>query len=253
MKHGLIKTEKEIHIIAEGGKLLRDILYNTAQLVKPDVSTWELNKFTEEMIAKAGGRPSFKGFGPNGNEYPAGLCTSVNDEIVHGIPSKTVILKPGDIIGLDIGMEYKNLYTDTAITVTVGQVSDTASRLISITKKCLDSAVKAAKPGQRTGDIGFAIQTIAEQAGFSVVRDLVGHGVGYSVHEDPQVPCYGRPGQGMKLQEGMVLAIEPMLCEKGWKIFIDDDGWTIRTADGGLAAHFEHTVAIEKDGAKVLT
>ena len=252
-KKGLIKTESEITTIAQGAKILRDILRKTAELVRPGISTWELNEFEEKLINDAGGRASFKGYGPKGHEYPAGLCTSVNDEIVHGIPSKTITLKAGDIIKLDVGMEYQGLYSDTAITVPVGKVSDMAIKIINTTKRALDEAIKAAKPGNTTGDIGYATQKAAEKEGFSVVRDLVGHGVGYEVHEDPQVPCYGKKGQGMKLQEGMILAIEPMLCEKGWKIFIDDDGWTIRTADGGLSAHFEHTVAITKNGAKILT
>lgn len=253
MNKRLIKTEQEIETIARGGKILRDILLKTSELVKPGISTWDLNGFAETQIAKFGGRPSFKGYGPKTDPYPAGLCTSINDEIVHGIPSKTVVLKEGDIISLDIGMEYQSLYTDTAITVPVGKISSAATKLINTTKQCLEAAINAAKPGSTTGDIGYATQKEAEQAGFSVVRDLVGHGVGYDVHEDPQVPCYGKKGQGTKLEVGMVLAIEPMLCEKGWKIFIDDDGWTIRTADGGLSAHFEHTVAITKNGARVLT
>jgi len=250
---GLIKTNEEIEIIAQGGKILRNILHKTSELVKSGVTTWELNEFAESMMEKFGGIPSFKGFGPKNNPYPAGLCTSVNDEIVHGIPSKKIILKEGDILKLDIGMEYKGLFTDTAITAPVGNISRLAMKLIDSTKKCLGEAIKAAKIGNTTGDIGFTIQSTAEREGFSVVRDLVGHGVGYAVHESPEVPCYGRQGQGAKLEEGMVLAIEPMLCQKGWKIFIDDDGWTIRTADGALSAHFEHTVAITKHGARILT
>lgn len=253
MKNSFIKTKDEINIIAEGGKRLRDILYKTGELVKPGISTWELNEFAENLISKIGGRPSFKGYGEKINPFPAGLCTSLNDEIVHGIPSKKVILKEGDIISLDIGMEYKSLYTDTAISLPVGKISGLSTKLIQTTKKCLDDAIKVCKLGNTIGDIGQAIQTLAEKEGFCVVRDLVGHGVGYEVHEDPQVPCYGKKGQGLKLEEGMVLAIEPMLCEKSYKIFIDDDGWTIRTADGGLSAHFEHTVAITNSGAKILT
>lgn len=253
MNKRFIKTEQEIETIARGGKILRDILLKTSELVKPGISTWELNDFAETKIAQIGGRPSFKGYGPKKYPYPAGLCTSINDEIVHGIPSKTVILKEGDIISLDIGMEYQGLYTDTAITVPVEKISGAATKLINTTKKCLEAAINAAKPGNTTGDIGYATQKEAEQEGFSVVRDLVGHGVGYEVHEDPAVPCFGKKGQGVKLQTGMVLAIEPMLCENDWKIFIDDDAWTIRTADGGLSAHFEHTVAITKNGARVLT
>ncbi len=253
MNQKQIKNFEDINIIAQGGKLLGDVLSRTANLIKPGITTWELNEFAEKMIFNVGGKPSFKRYGEKGREFPTGLCTSINDAIVHGIPSKKEALREGDILSLDVGMEYKNFYTDTAITINVGAVSEVAMRLINTTKKCLEMAIKAAKPENTTGDIGHAIQSTAEKEGFSVVRDLVGHGVGYEVHEDPQVPCYGKPKQGIKLQEGMVLAIEPMLCEKGWKITIDDDGWTIRTQDGGLSAHFEHTVAITRGGARVLT
>ena len=253
MKKGLIKTEQEIEIIAEGGKLLRDILYKTAGLVKPGVSTYELNEFAEKTIYEAGGEPSFKGYGNKKNPFPAGLCTSVNDIVVHGIPSRDAILKGGDIIGLDVGMKYKGFFTDTAITVAVGSINDVATRLIETTKKALDFGIKQVKAGAKVGDISFAIQSTVEAAGFSVVRDLVGHGVGYDVHEDPAVPCFGKKGQGETLQEGQVIAIEPMVCEKEYFLEYDKDGWTIRTADGGLSAHFEHTVAVTKHGARILT
>lgn len=252
-KKGFIKTEAEINTILEGGQILHDILRKTALLVKPGVSTFELNEFAEQMIFKAGGRPSFKNYGDKKNPFPAGLCTSVNDVIVHGIPSTSQILTEGDIVGLDIGMEYKKLYTDTAITVGVGKISNTAKKLIEATQKSLNAALAQIKPGARIGDIGFATQTTAESFGFSVVRDLVGHGVGYDVHEDPAVPCYGKKNTGEMLKEGMVLAIEPMLCEHEYFISIDDDGWTIRTKDDGLSAHFEHTIAVTKNGCKILT
>ena len=228
-------------------------MLQTAGLAKPGISTWQLNEFAEKEIEKAGGRPSFKNYGPKKNAFPAGLCTSVNDVVVHGIPSQEEILKSGDIIGLDIGMEYKGLYTDTAITVGVGTISTTAQKLMDSTKKSLDSAIKLAKAGARIGDLSYAMQSTAEAAGFSAVRDLVGHGVGYDVHEDPPVPCFGKKGTGELLREGMVLAIEPMLCEQEYFVTVDPDGWTIRTADGGLSAHFEHTIAITKNGARILT
>jgi methionyl aminopeptidase len=253
MKKGLLKTPEEVKIIGEGGKLIHDILYATAGLVKPGVSTWDLNEFAEKEIEKIGGRPSFKNYGDKRNPFPAGLCTSVNSVVVHGIPSRSVILKGGDIIGLDIGMEYKGLFTDTAITVSVGNISDVAKKLIETTKKSLSAAIAQAKSGNKIGDIAFATQTAAEQAGFSVVRDLVGHGVGYEVHEDPAVPNYGKKGTGEVLREGMVLAIEPMLCEHDYFVEFEPDGWTISTKDGGLSAHFEHTVAITKNGARILT
>lgn len=253
MKTGLIKTQEEIDTIAEGGKLIRDILHRTAALVKPGISTWALNEFAESEIAKIGGKPSFKGYGPKKNPFPAGLCTSVNNQVVHGIPSRSVILKVGDIIGLDIGMEYKGLFTDTAITVAVGQISKEAEKLMLTTKKALDNAIGIVKAGIKTGDVGFIIQKTAEDAGFNVVRDLVGHGVGYAVHEDPSVPCYGKKGQGTVLKEGMVIAIEPMLTAGEFYLEQEPDGWTISTRDGSLSAHFEHTIAVGKNGARILT
>jgi len=269
MKKGLIKTSQEIETIAEGGKILHDILHATAELAKPGISTWQLNEFAEKAIygtggpfsniqgrpepGRMGGRPSFKNFGGKKNPFPAGLCTSVNSVVVHGIPSRSVILKDGDIISLDIGMEYKGLFTDTAITVGVGKISDIAKKLIETTRKSLSAAIGQAKAGNTIGDIAYATQKTAEAAGFSVIRDLVGHGVGYEVHEDPAVPNYGKKGQGIKLLEGMVLAIEPMVCEHEYFVVLDNDGWTIRTRDNGLAAHFEHTIAITKNGARILT
>jgi methionyl aminopeptidase len=199
MKKGLIKTQDEIETIAEGGQLIHNILHNTAKLARPGVSTWELNEYAESEIYKIGGRPSFKNYGPKKNPFPAGLCTSVNDQVVHGIPSREVILKNGDIIGLDIGMEYKGLYTDTAITVAVGTVSEKTQKLIDTTKKCLSEAIKAAMNGSKIGDISHAIPSTAENAHFSVVRDLVGHGVGYDVHEEPNVPNYGQKAEGLEL------------------------------------------------------
>jgi methionyl aminopeptidase len=253
MKTGLIKTSKEIEYINEGGKLLRDILLRTAEKVKPGITTAELNDFAEQEIFSVGGTPSFVGYGTKKNPYPAGLCTSINDAVVHGIPSHSDYLQEGDIVGLDIGMIYKGLFTDTAITVPVGKISYTAEKLIAVTKKALDLAIKEAKPGNKIGDIGAVIQETAESSGFSTVRDLVGHGVGYAVHEDPSVPGYGKRGTGMVLQPGLVIAIEPMFCEKKPKIFFDEDGWTIKTQDGGLAAHFEHTIAITENGSRILT
>lgn len=250
---GQIKTSLEIEHIAEGGKLLRDILHRTAALVKPGVSTQELSDFADQEIRKIGGRPSFIGYGEKDNPFPAALCTSRNDIVVHGVPSSTELLELGDIVGLDIGMEYKSLYTDTAITVPVGVISDKAQRLIEVTRKSLELGIQQAVVGNRIGDIASAIQKYAESNGFSVVRDLVGHGVGYEVHEEPSVPNYGKAGTGPKLVEGMVLAIEPMLCTGGYHIYFDDDDWTIRTEDGGLSAHFEHTIAITKRGPRLLT
>ena len=249
---GQIKTPEEIELIAEGGKLLRSILNDAAQLVKPGVTTKDLSDFADKQIRKVGGVPSFIGYGEKGNPFPAALCTSVNDVVVHGIPGKEV-LADGDIVGLDIGMVYRKMYTDTAITVAVGSIDEKKQKLINTTKKALELGIQQAIIGNRTGDIGHAVQTFAEKVGFSVVRDLVGHGVGYDVHEDPQVPNYGKKGTGTKLMDGMVIAIEPMLCTGTYHVYFEPDGWTIRTEDGGLSAHFEHTIAITRKGPRILT
>lgn len=247
------KKPDEIEIIAEGGKLLGSILKRAGQMAEPGISTAEINDFAEREIIKVGGRPSFVGYGSRKNPFPSGLCTSINDAVVHGVPSDEDILQDGDIVGLDIGMEYQGFYTDTAITVPVGKISDTAAKLIDTTQRALQAAIGQIKPGNRIGDIGYATQRVAEDSGFTVVRDLVGHGVGYDVHEDPAVPCYGKPGTGIELVPNMVLAIEPMVCQHKPHIFFDTDGWTIRTHDGGLAAHFEHTVVVTENGVRVLT
>jgi methionyl aminopeptidase len=250
----MIKTKDEIDKIREGGKIVHGILRKTAELVRPGISTWELDQFAEREIVKAGGRPSFKGYGEKDNPFPATLCTSVNDVVVHGIPSKKEVLKEGDIVTLDIGMEYKGLYTDTAITVPVGNISKEAQLLLEVTEKALQAGIKQAYAGNRIGDIGAAVQAVAEKAGFGVIRDLVGHGVGHGVHEDPQVPNYGRTHTGRELKEGMVLAIEPMIAMGSYKLVYDEgDGWTISTADGKYVAHFEHTVVVKKDRAEILT
>lgn len=250
---GTVKTPEDIELIAEGGQLLNDILKRTAALVKPGINTLELSDFAEREIRNIGGRPSFLGYGPKKNPFPAALCTSVNDVVVHGIPAKDRVLKGGDIVSLDIGMEYRGRYTDTAVTVPVGTASPEAMKLIETAERALSEAIRVAKPGARMGDISFAIQSTAERAGFSVVRDLVGHGVGYGVHEDPPVPCFGRPHTGVVLKPGMVLAIEPMLCAGEYFLTYDQDGWTIRTRDGKLASHAEHTVAVTERGCRVLT
>ncbi len=247
------KKPDEIKLIAEGGKLLGDILKRTSELVSPGITTAELNAFADTEIRKVGGHPSFIGYGPKKNPFPAALCVSVDDVVVHGIPSDKEVLLQGNIVGLDIGMEYKGFYTDTAVTVPVGKISAMAEHLIATTKQALAEAIKMAKPGNRTGDIGYIIQKVAEDEKFSVVRDLVGHGVGYAVHEDPSVPCYGKRGTGVELVSGMVIAIEPMVCQGSFKIYFDQDGWTIRTVDGGMAAHFEHTIVITEYGARILT
>ena len=251
----LIKSEKEIEALAEGGKRLAEILRKVAEAVRPGVTTKELDTIAEQSIVSCGGIPSFKGYNAFGarTAYPASLCTSINDEVVHGIPSKKRILKEGDIIGLDIGMKWQGLYTDMAVTVGVGQIDAALEKLIEVTQKALDVGIAVVRPNASIGDIGEAVQKYVEQSGFGVVRQLVGHGVGHKVHEQPEVPNFGRKGSGLKLAEGMVLALEPMVTAGKHGVFLAKDDWTWKTKDHSRAAHFEHTVAITEDGVQVLT
>jgi methionyl aminopeptidase len=239
--------------MAEGGRILGAIRDELAAYVRPGISTGTLDEIAEGEILKKGGRPSFKGYGHSDNRFPASICASINDVVVHGIPSKTMILEEGDIISIDIGMIYKGFHTDTAVTVAVGKISDLKHKLMDVTKLSLMNAIEFARSGMRVGDISAAIQTTVEDAGFSVVRDLVGHGVGRSLHEEPSIPCFGKPGTGPILKEGMVVAIEPMVNAGGWQLTTDADGWTMRTRDNSPSAHFEHTVAITASGPVVLT
>lgn len=243
-----IKTEKEIEWMRQGGKILARILNALEEKTKPGVSTSDLDRFAENLAKKFGAKPSFKGY----QNYPASLCVSVNNEVVHGFPRKRV-LEEGDIVGLDFGLLYKGYYTDMARTVKVGKISSLARRLISVTKKSLDLGIAQVRPGNRIGDISFAIQNYVESNGFSVVRDLVGHGVGEKVHEPPQVPNFGEKGKGVKLVKGMTLAIEPMVNAGRPEIKLLPDGWTFVTSDGSLSSHFEHTVAVTKNGFEILT
>jgi len=251
----LIKSKEDIAAIRAGGRILARVLRAVAEAVHPGLSTADLDAMAEKLIRDAGGTPAFKGYKAFGAQaaYPATLCTSVNDEVVHGIPSVHSILKEGDIIGLDIGMQYEGRYTDMAVSVAVGKTDDRAQRLIAVTKKSLDIAISKVCSGVSIGDIGDAVQTYIEAQGFGIVRDLVGHGVGHEVHEDPVIPNFGKSGHGPKLQEGMVIALEPMVTEGSWRVKIDADEWTWRTKDGSRAAHFEHTILVTKDGAEVLT
>lgn len=245
----IIKTQSEIEIMRQGGKILAQIIKEVGEAAKPGVSTEELNYLAEKLMKQKGVEPSFKNY----RGYPKSICTSINDEIVHGIPSADKILKNGDILGLDIGLKYQELYTDMAVTLPIGQVSKTARRLVNVAKKSLELALRKVRAGQALGDICYAIQNYAEANGFDVVRDLVGHGVGKQVHEDPKIPNYGEPGSGVILAEGMTLAIEPMVVAGYPEITVDEDGWTARTKDGELAAHFEVTLVVTKDGLQILT
>ncbi|MBI5742679.1 MAG: type I methionyl aminopeptidase [Candidatus Niyogibacteria bacterium] len=250
----IIKNSEELKILREGGKRLGAILRQVAKRALPGVRTIELDRYAEELIAKAAGVPAFKGYKTYdaSSEYPATLCVSVNDEVVHGIPSERE-LKDGDIVGLDIGMRFGGLYTDTAITVPVGNVDEKYLKLIETTRAALAKGIAEVKAGARLGDIGAAIQKHAEAGGFSVVKELVGHGVGRKVHEEPEIPNWGKKGTGAILKEGMVLALEPMLNEKKDRVKLASDGWTYVTSDGSRSAHFEHTIVVTKKGAEVLT
>jgi len=244
-----LKTPEEISKINKGGKILAGVVYKVASLVKSGVFVIELERQAEKLIKEAGGQPSFKGF----NDYPAATCISINEEVVHGIPIIGRKLNNGDIVGVDIGLKYRGLYTDMAVTVPVGNISKEAKKLIKVTKKALALAIKKVKPGNTIGDIGFAVQSYAEQKGFSVVRSLVGHGVGHSVHEEPKVPNFGKPGDGIMLETGMVIALEPMINIGQSEVTTKKDGWTVVTADKSLSAHFEHTVAVTEKGYQILT
>lgn len=248
------KSAAEIEKMRAAGRVVGTILREVAAAVRPGVSTGELDELAEELIRKHGAKSAFKGYSQGGKTpFPGVLCTSVNEEIVHGIPSRKRILREGDVFSADFGVVLDGWYGDSAITVPVGQVSDDAARLIEVTRRALEIGIEAAVPGNRIYDIGAAIQAHVESEGFSVVRDFVGHGIGRRLHEDPQVPNYGPGGQGIRLKPGMVLAIEPMVNEGTWEIEELDDEWTAVTADRRLSAHFEHTIAITESGPQILT
>jgi len=252
----IVKNEQEIEILREGGRRLARILELVVNEVKPGVRTDELDKFVLERIKENGDEPSLLGYHPPfaKRPYPSTICISVNDEVVHGIPSENpVVLKEGDIVGFDLVMKHKDLHTDSALTVPVGEIDDVAKKLIVATKGALEAGIAKTRKGNRIGDIGHAVETCARKYGFSVVEELCGHGVGRSVHEDPQIPNFGNSGEGETLEVGMVLALEPMLNEGKYQVKLDPDGYTFRTRDGKRSAHFEHTVLIGEDGPEVLT
>lgn len=251
-----IKTKKEIEILEEGGWRLAEIMNKISGSVKPGISALELNDLAQRLALEGGDKPAFLNYKPYGarRPYPASLCVSVNDEIVHGIPNESdKVLKEGDIVSLDMGIIHKGLITDMAITVPVGNIDEKSQKLIDVTRESLNKGIEASNAGNTIGDIGFAIQKYVKPFGYGIVRELAGHGVGYKVHEEPYVPNFGRRGGGDKLKEGMILAIEPMINEGTEKIILDKDGYTYRTADGGRSAHFEHTILITSGKAKILT
>lgn len=228
---------------------MASIMKKLAKKVKPGVSTQEIDELAEKLISRAGAEPSFKNY----RGYPKVACISVNEEVVHNIPSDDKILKKGDIVGLDLGLKYKGLYTDMAMTIPVGRISKQAKKLIKITRKALEIGLKSVKAGHTIGDIGFAIERFVTKNGFTVVRALTGHGVGKEVHEDPKIPNFGERGQGFELQEGMTLAIEPMVNIGSHTVKTKEDGWGIVTVDSSLSAHFEHTILVAKKGCEILT
>ena len=242
------KSPAEIESMDRANALVLKILDALEAMVAPGVSTWDLDRVSEEMTRKAGGRPAFKGY----RGFPGSLCASINEEVIHGIPSKKRVLKGGDIISLDFGVVLDGYYGDSARTVPVGEVDAEARRLLAVTGEALVKGLEAAKVGGRLSDIGHAVQTHVEAAGFSVVREFVGHGIGSSLHEDPQVPNYGVPGTGPVLREGLVLAVEPMVNQGSAEVRILPDGWTAVTVDGLPSAHFERCLAITTQGPKVL-
>lgn len=246
-----ILNKDEIELIKISGRILKESLSEVVNAVKPGISTLRLDEIAYRAIKERGAEPSFKDYEVKGSGlFPSTLCVSVNDEVVHGLPSER-ILKEGDIVSLDIGAGYKGIYTDMAVTVPVGKVSPEATNLIETTKKCLSIGIKQAIAGNRIGDIGNAVQIRAEEKGFGVVRDLVGHGIGREPHMSPHIPNFGNKNSGPDIVEGMALAIEPMLTEGDYDIKVKEDGWTVATLDGSLSAHFEHTVVIS-DGKPVI-
>jgi methionyl aminopeptidase len=251
----IIKTPEEIKILREGGKRLAEVLHKVKEKVSPGISTKDLDKYAEKLIRANADEPAFLNYRPVGARipFPATLCTSVNEEVVHGIPKDNKILKEGDIISIDLGLKHKGLYTDMALTVPVGIVSNSSKKLLQTTEQALRVGIDAVSAGGRVGDIGHAIESYVRPHRYGIVEALSGHGVGRSLHEDPYIPNFGKRNTGEKLVAGMVIAIEPMLNNGTKNVVLDKDGYTYRTADGKKSAHFEHTILITENGAEILT
>ena len=246
----VLKSSQEIEKMRRAGRVVRETLELVRGLVKPGATTLDLEKAAEAHIKAAGAKPAFKGY----HGYPCVLCTSINSEVVHGIPSQKRVLKEGDIVSVDCGAVIEGYFGDAAITVPVGQKIDPdTARLVKVTEASLHAGIAAVRPGATLGDVGAAVQGVVEAEGFSVVRDFVGHGIGVHMHEDPQVPNFGEVGRGMKLKAGMVIAIEPMVNAGKPDVMVLEDGWTAVAADGSMSAHFEHTVAVTATGSRILT
>lgn len=244
-----IKSAQQIEKMRASAQITRDALLYLETLIKPGITTAQLNKKAHDFILSKGAKPNFLNYGG----FPGSICTSVNDEVVHGIPSKKRVLKEGDIISIDMGVVLDGFHSDAARTFGVGEISPEARRLIDVTKESFFKGIKYLKHGAKLGDVSFAIQSFVEDNGYSVVRDLVGHGIGRELHEDPSVPNFGKAGKGVKLAAGMTLAIEPMVNEGRYEVSVLEDDWTVVTDDGSLSAHYENTVLITKDGYEILT
>src|SRR5579884_3246705 len=243
-----IKSTREIEKMRRSGKVTAKVLADLMRAAQPGVTTRELDEIAERGIRSMGGVPTFKGY----HGYPCSICTSINSEVVHGIPG-SYALQEGDLLSIDIGTTLDGYVSDSAVTVPIGKIASNAERLMRVTQECLMAGIAQMYKGKHLGDIGHAVQQHAESHGFGVVRELVGHGIGTKMHEEPQVPNYGKPATGIELRKGLVLAIEPMITEGTWRVRTLDDGWTVVTQDGKLAAHFEHTIALTDEGPRILT
>lgn len=245
----ILKTKAQIEAFKEAGRVSAKVLREVGEIIRPGISTWELDQYVEQLIRLEGAKPSFKGL----YGFPGSICASLNDMVVHGIPSKDVILKDGDIISIDTGATVDGWVGDNAYTYAVGNIDEGTKELLEVTEQCMWAGINAALAGNRLGDIGHAVQSLAESHGFGVIREYVGHGVGRVMHEPPNVPNYGKAGKGMKLEPGLVIAIEPMITYGTYHVHTIDDGWGVVTNDGGNAAHFEKTIAVTEDGPVLIT
>jgi methionyl aminopeptidase len=244
----ILKSPQEIERMKIPSRIVAEVLEILKAAAKPGVTTLALNQIAENEARRFGAKPAFKGY----SGYPHALCCSLNEQVVHGMPSGRKLVE-GDILSMDFGVIHGGYYGDAALTIPIGKISENAQRLLRVTEESLYEAIDAARPGNRLSDISYAVQSYVEPKGYSVVRDFVGHGIGKDLHESPQIPNFGQPGRGVRLKAGMVLAIEPMINEKGPDVRVLEDGWTAITCDGGLSAHFEHTVAVTEEGPEILT
>jgi methionyl aminopeptidase len=249
----MLKTREEIEIMRAANVIVAEVLRELRRHVQPGVTTADLDRIAEDMTRQRGATPAFKGYAPAGRVFPRSVCTSINEEVVHGIPSERRVLREGDLIGLDFGVCYEGFYGDAAVTVAVGRADPEAERLMQVTEEALWAGIEQVRAGKRLGDVSAAIQERVERDGFSVVREFVGHGIGRHLHEEPQVPNFGKRDRGVRLREGMVLAIEPMVNAGAPDVRVKEDGWTAVTIDGRRSAHFEHSVAVTERGPYVLS